>query len=58
MVYRAFCIIRPLFGISGKRQKVIVLEGARVGFGVSGRSWRVMVFINGFEEGIGEYIVK
>ena len=36
----------------GKR--VIVLEGARVGFGASGRSGGQA--INGFEEGIDEYI--
>lgn len=35
-------------------KKVIVLEGARVGFGASGRSGGQA--INGFEEDIGEYI--
>ncbi|MGZ3081071.1 NAD(P)/FAD-dependent oxidoreductase [[Haemophilus] ducreyi] len=37
-------------------KKVIVLEGARVGFGASGRSGGQA--INGFEEGIDEYIAQ
>ena len=52
---RAFGFIRRSW-ISGKRQKVIVLEGARVGFGASGRSGGQA--INGFEEGIDEYIAQ
>lgn len=35
-------------------KKVIVLEGARVGFGASGRNGGQA--INGFEEDIGDYI--
>ena len=50
------------FGLSAalelaeKGKKVIVLEGARVGFGASGRSGGQA--INGFEEGIDEYIAQ
>ena len=40
--------------LAEKGKKVIVLEGARVGFGASGRSGGQA--INGFEEGIDEYI--
>ena len=40
--------------LAEKGQKVIVLEGARVGFGASGRSGGQA--INGFEEGIDEYV--
>lgn len=35
---------------------MVVLEGARVGFGASGRSGGQA--INGFEEGIDEYIAQ
>ena len=55
------CVIGAgFFGLSAalelaeKGKKVIVLEGARVGFGASGRSGGQA--INGFEEGIDEYI--
>ena len=54
------CIGAGFFGLSAalelaeKGKKVIVLEGARVGFGASGRSGGQA--INGFEEGIDEYI--
>ena len=40
--------------LAERGKKVIVLEGARVGFGASGRSGGQA--INGFEEGIDEYI--
>ncbi|MGX2947957.1 NAD(P)/FAD-dependent oxidoreductase [Frederiksenia canicola] len=40
--------------LAEKGKKVIVLEGARVGFGASGRNGGQA--INGFEEGIDEYI--
>lgn len=40
--------------LAEKGKKVIVLEGARVGFGASGRSGGQA--INGFEDGIDEYI--
>ena len=42
--------------LAEKGKKVIVLEGARVGFGASGRSGGQA--INGFEEGIDEYIAQ
>ena len=55
------CVIGAgFFGLSAalelaeKGKRVIVLEGARVGFGASGRSGGQA--INGFEEGIDEYI--
>lgn len=55
------CVIGAgFFGLSAalelaeKGKKVIVLEGARVGFGASGRSGGQA--INGFEEGIDEYV--
>ena len=55
------CIIGAgLLGLSAaielaeKGKKVVVLEGARVGFGASGRNGGQA--INGFEEGIDEYI--
>lgn len=55
------CIIGAgFFGLSAalelaeQGKKVVVLEGARVGFGASGRSGGQA--INGFEEDIGEYI--
>lgn len=55
------CVIGAgFFGLSAalelasKGKSVIVLEGARVGFGASGRSGGQA--INGFEEGIDEYI--
>ena len=57
------CVIGAgFFGLSAalelaeKGKKVIVLEGARVGFGASGRSGGQA--INGFEEGIDEYIAQ
>lgn len=57
------CVIGAgFFGLSAalelaeKGKRVIVLEGARVGFGASGRSGGQA--INGFEEGIDEYIVQ
>ena len=40
--------------LAERGKKVVVLEGARVGFGASGRSGGQA--INGFEEGIDEYI--
>lgn len=40
--------------LAEKGKKVVVLEGARVGFGASGRNGGQA--INGFEEGIDEYI--
>ncbi|WP_150539220.1 NAD(P)/FAD-dependent oxidoreductase [Actinobacillus vicugnae] len=40
--------------LAEKGKKVVVLEGARVGFGASGRSGGQA--INGFEDGIDEYI--
>ncbi|OOF55525.1 oxidoreductase [Rodentibacter genomosp. 2] len=55
------CVIGAgFFGLSTalelaeKGKKVVILEGARVGFGASGRSGGQA--INGFEEGIDEYI--
>ncbi len=55
------CVVGAgFFGLSAalelaqKGKSVIVLEGARVGFGASGRSGGQA--INGFEEGIDEYI--
>lgn len=51
---------RGIFGLSTalelaeQGKKVIVLEGARVGFGASGRNGGQA--INGFEEDIGDYI--
>ncbi|WP_373767039.1 NAD(P)/FAD-dependent oxidoreductase [Glaesserella sp.] len=55
------CVIGGgLFGLSAalelaeKGKRVIVLEGARIGFGASGRNGGQA--INGFEEGIDEYI--
>lgn len=55
------CVIGAgFFGLSAalelaeKGKKVVVLEGARVGFGASGRSGGQA--INGFEEGIDEYV--
>ncbi|MCR1837114.1 FAD-binding oxidoreductase [Rodentibacter caecimuris] len=55
------CVVGAgFFGLSAalelaeKGKKVVVLEGARVGFGASGRSGGQA--INGFEEGIDEYI--
>ena len=57
------CVIGAgFFGLSAalelaeKGKRVIVLEGARVGFGASGRSGGQA--INGFEEGIDEYIAQ
>lgn len=57
------CVIGAgFFGLSAalelaeKGKRVIVLEGARVGFGASGRSGGQA--INGFEEGIDAYIVQ
>lgn len=59
--YADVCIIGAGFlGLSTalelaeKGKKVIILEGARVGFGASGRSGGQA--INGFEDGIDEYI--
>lgn len=49
-IFWFICSIRT----GGERKKVIVLEGARVGFGASGRSGGQA--INGFEEGIDEYV--
>ncbi|KAE9541921.1 FAD-binding oxidoreductase [Ursidibacter maritimus] len=40
--------------LAEKGKKVVVLEGARIGFGASGRNGGQA--INGFEEGIDEYI--
>ncbi|MGX3022082.1 NAD(P)/FAD-dependent oxidoreductase [Ursidibacter sp. B-7004-1] len=40
--------------LAEKGKKVVILEGARVGFGASGRNGGQA--INGFEEGIDEYI--
>lgn len=55
------CIVGAgFFGLSAalelaeKGKRVIVLEGARIGFGASGRSGGQA--INGFEDGIDEYI--
>ncbi|MDG6897696.1 oxidoreductase [Actinobacillus delphinicola] len=55
------CVVGAgFFGLSAalelaqKGKSVIVLEGARIGFGASGRSGGQA--INGFEEGIDEYI--
>ena len=53
-VQALWLICRP--ELAGKGKRVIVLEGARVGFGASGRSGGQA--INGFEEGIDEYIAQ
>ncbi|OOF69885.1 NAD(P)/FAD-dependent oxidoreductase [Rodentibacter caecimuris] len=59
--YADVCVIGAgFFGLSAalelaeQGKSVIVLEGARIGFGASGRSGGQA--INGFEEGIDEYI--
>ncbi len=57
------CVIGAGFGglsaaleLAEKGKQVIVLEGARIGFGASGRSGGQA--INGFEDGIDQYIKR
>ncbi len=53
---RGFLVYLQRLNWRKKGKKVVVLEGARVGFGASGRSGGQA--INGFEEGIDEYIAQ
>ncbi|WP_439287363.1 NAD(P)/FAD-dependent oxidoreductase [Lonepinella sp. BR2357] len=48
------CGLSTALELAEQDKKVIVLEGARIGFGASGRSGGQA--INGFEDGIDEYI--
>ena len=54
MIGAGFFGLSAALELAEKGKKVIVLEGARVGFGASGRSGGQA--INGFEEGIDEYV--